>query len=730
MRLKLKNFRQHANYELNIPDKGLVLLKGVSGSGKSTILDAFFDTLYGGVTKVKPWSGGAPAVELELNNPKLYAKRTHTPNTMMVKIGEHEFRDDAAEAEIVKAMGMTKEEFLAASYIRQRMAGSLLRLGPADQLRFIQSLSFGGDDPEVLREKIAAFINQAKANVQTRQFAVEDAENNLKQAQSKLEEAKKNPNLTKPDAPFSEEEVTQIETAYSGAQNQDQQIRALIAEIDGRLANPLRKKLTQFEATQELLTKNITDSETKISAWTQQLSDLPIPFQNKSSSQYMSEMALVQPKKKYIMALADAQAVSAQVSQKFGTQGPAGQALKEIINKYETAIETLDFELASAKTDHRDFLKYEEGEACPECGTKLLMKDGKLHKHGDVINREELVATLNKKIEKIVSKRDAERKTLAEAKELLIRVESLKEILKTDPIPSCKTLDELEDFAARMTAEYTEQTRLVEQRKNLAAQIDSEKKTAEANKISLSVAQAEAEKARKLKPTELLEAERAQAWTSLTAIQGLIQKLNQQIAKISEYKNQINLWESEIKVVKMLDNLVNEATSKLLAAKQTHEEALADLGAWTRVKELSDLAAAEAIEGTIADINQNAQNYLTALFPDDGTIVRILNASKNKKGDLKPKLSLDIIHKGQEAGKDINELSGGEQDRVVLAFQLAMSDLYGSPVLFVDEGFAGADVEKTLMLGLEVLKEISQNKLVVMVQHGVPEGIFDEVIQL
>src|SRR5690606_763023 len=121
-----------------------------------------------------------------------------------------------------------------------------------------------------------------------------------------------------------------------------------------------------------------------------------------------------------------------------------------------------------------------------------------------------------------------------------------------------------------------------------------------------------------------------------------------------------------------------------------HEEALADLGAWTRVKELSDLAATEAIEGTIADINQNAQNYLTALFPDDGTIVRILNTSKNKKGDLKPKLSLDIIHKGQEAGKDINELSGGEQDRVVLAFQLAMSDLYGSPVLFVDEGFAGA----------------------------------------
>ena len=43
----MSNFRCHENKKIDLPEEGLVLLDGMSGQGKSTILDAFSYTLFG-----------------------------------------------------------------------------------------------------------------------------------------------------------------------------------------------------------------------------------------------------------------------------------------------------------------------------------------------------------------------------------------------------------------------------------------------------------------------------------------------------------------------------------------------------------------------------------------------------------------------------------------------------------------------------------------------------------
>ena len=66
---------------------------------------------------------------------------------------------------------------------------------------------------------------------------------------------------------------------------------------------------------------------------------------------------------------------------------------------------------------------------------------------------------------------------------------------------------------------------------------------------------------------------------------------------------------------------------------------------------------------------------------------------------------------------------------MILAYQLALSEMFNSPILMVDEGFTGLE-ESTRQTCLEMLKPISERKLVLVVEHGAPKHLFDEVINI
>jgi len=152
------------------------------------------------------------------------------------------------------------------------------------------------------------------------------------------------------------------------------------------------------------------------------------------------------------------------------------------------------------------------------------------------------------------------------------------------------------------------------------------------------------------------------------------------------------------------------------------------VGAWTRLKQLSDFAAVQSVEEILANINGAAESHVHRMFPDTGTEVAILNATKTKKGDDRAKFGLSIHHKGYPVPK-MTPLSGGERKRIILAFQLALFDLYASPLLLCDEAFPGCDVEVSLPAGLESLRIVSEGKLVIVIEHGAPEEFFDIVVE-
>jgi len=133
-----------------------------------------------------------------------------------------------------------------------------------------------------------------------------------------------------------------------------------------------------------------------------------------------------------------------------------------------------------------------------------------------------------------------------------------------------------------------------------------------------------------------------------------------------------------------------------------------------------------AIHNIIESINTHAQVYLDYFFVDNPIIVRLLSFKETKKNN-KPQINIEIDYKGMEC--DLTTLSGGEISRVVLAFTLALGEMFNSPMLLLDECTASLDQELTTLV-FDCIKENMKDKMVIIIAHQVVNGVFDKIINL
>lgn len=146
----------------------------------------------------------------------------------------------------------------------------------------------------------------------------------------------------------------------------------------------------------------------------------------------------------------------------------------------------------------------------------------------------------------------------------------------------------------------------------------------------------------------------------------------------------------------------------------------------TLLKEKILEAESIAIMNVIDSINTHAQIYLECFFPDNPMSVRLLPFKETKK-NKKPQINLEIEYKGMEC--DINMLSGGELSRVILAFTLALADMFNTPILLLDECTASLDQDLTTTV-FNSIREHFNGKLVIIIAHQVVTGVFDKTIKL
>jgi DNA repair exonuclease SbcCD ATPase subunit len=184
---------------------------------------------------------------------------------------------------------------------------------------------------------------------------------------------------------------------------------------------------------------------------------------------------------------------------------------------------------------------------------------------------------------------------------------------------------------------------------------------------------------------------------------------------IQKYKNYITekeKYESFRKKINILEEEEIENKKRYTAALTFREKILE--------------AESIAMHNIIESINTHAQVYLDYFFVDNPIIVKLLSFKETKKNN-KPQINIEIDYKGMEC--DLTSLSGGEISRVVLGFTLALSEMFNSPMLLLDECTASLDQELTTAV-FDCIKENMKDKMVIIIAHQVVNGVFDKIINL
>jgi ABC-type lipoprotein export system ATPase subunit len=155
MKVELINFRGYPEYQVVFPDRELTLLKGDTGIGKSTLLDAVQWCLFGGRDDVYPLGiqgthANQTKVVLHLTELKMEGTddyiiitRTKPPDNVHVFVpGYGALEGPQAQSYIARIFG-TKNVWLASSYLKQEERCPLISLSNADKFTLLQEITFG-----------------------------------------------------------------------------------------------------------------------------------------------------------------------------------------------------------------------------------------------------------------------------------------------------------------------------------------------------------------------------------------------------------------------------------------------------------------------------------------------------------------------------------------------------------------------------------------------------------
>jgi DNA repair exonuclease SbcCD ATPase subunit len=213
---------------------------------------------------------------------------------------------------------------------------------------------------------------------------------------------------------------------------------------------------------------------------------------------------------------------------------------------------------------------------------------------------------------------------------------------------------------------------------------------------------------------------------NISAHKSKISELEQMLDKHNDNLKKIDLYTEYMRNVSTYDNWKNkisELESSEIEARNKH-------GAAMQLKEKILEAESISIINIISSINTHAQLYLDYFFTDNPINIRLVpfkEVKKSKVASTKPQINMEINYKDIEY--DVGMLSGGELSRVVLAFTLALSEMFNTPLLMLDECTASLDQDMTATV-FDSIKDNFKGKLVLIVAHQVITGTFDKIIKL
>jgi DNA repair exonuclease SbcCD ATPase subunit len=736
MKIKLKNVKQHASLQLSLPDSGLVLLKGRSGVGKTNILLAIKDAFFPERKNLTTWECRKSENHVEFKDLKIVRKRG--PNTLKVNSKE----DDAGQSLIEDTLGMNEIEFMTSSYIKQRAQNSLLTLQPADQLKFIEKLAFGDENPDDTKQKINTKITEHSNQLKISEGSLESLTARLTDTQGKLDSALSDIPPDPGKLEFSDT-MDQLKEKLDKCIADVKSNSGKVSALHNDLLSPDYALLENYDEKKKEANAKLQEIDNNIKSFHNQALEIGEPWKILTPEQVDIKKRMFEDHGKFLKMQNElkelAVNIRANLSEHLSGDGTILDQLSEVSNKMSKLAQTGNEYLAEITVKFSHLKHIEKGQTCPKCQSLLFIKDGAL-----TLSPEDPEAIKSKweelSTKKLEIEEDLSRMLLISdmATKFITKLENIRDNLPENKLPEVHTVAEID----KLLVEYSDYVKQEKQKEIKINQCSSAIKVLKDQKESL-LESIERDKEnysnvlnRKLPLKDELRAQISELNAESDKLGQEQKEIVNKIQQLENYNSLLHEYNSKVKYAEFVTKDVDQVKEEISAAENLIKTNKNQLEGSIRLKELSNVAAVEAIDEILNSINLNAQYYITQMFPDTGTSAAILNHKKIGTGETRAKLSLRLFHKGYECKSLKDDLSGGEQSRLTLAFQLALSDLYNSPILMIDEGFAGLDIsssdeeEATMDICLRMLKEVSERKLIIVAEHGALESYFDHIEQI
>ena len=815
MKLTLTNFRCYEKQTFDI-GKGLVLLSGPSGVGKSTICIAINFVLFGVGNKVVSQGKNSCNVELEFDNVKI--QRSKRPNRL-IYIDEYNnhHEDDSAQSIINDKFG---EMFGVTGYISQNALNSFIVLSPVEKLEFFEKFAFQDTKLDLIKER-------NRQETKSRYELMLKTIAQLETTKELFEQMKLPDKVTFPikcsnaNQPIAEKnEHVRLKKTINQINNINRELQKLRDEnhaVDILNANILFNQTqieknnielqTQTMALNEHISNFVGDKELlNINKFLQQISlkrDL-----YKFEEQYREETRKINEMRKQETQELHDQLL--QLKSTIWTDYSASET-DELLHDYEDTIQKLNQlctlrqklnlfindkneddikfdediisqrkqELESLKVKQHDYELSKELLICPRCNVHLQLDNKKLIETHIAIDNFKECDEIDTKISQLSS---VIKQKESDISKFSLRLKQKNEILQNikniesefDEVPQLKDVKQdyeymlsyrtkqIQDEKQKKIIEHKLSsnlfsTTLVNVLKNQDALHSKIKILRESctdddlisnkseNEETLRTKSKEQERIKseisflrksinKLK-TEIDQCEQSivqykqthsEVFKEIRTNQSIKHSISQLETSISELNKKRNEHENNLKRIDDYKEYIKQL-SNYNDWKIKYEKLIRDkYAASTLLKEKILEAESIALTNIISSVNLHAQMYLDCFFVENPIVVQLQTFKETKKNN-KPQINILIQYKDMEC--DLYMLSGGELSRIILAFTLALSEIFNTPLLLLDECTASLNQDLTELV-FNTIRDNYKGKLVLVIAHQIVTGIFDKTIQL
>jgi hypothetical protein len=677
--LSLKNFRCWENQIFTFKDKGIILLSGISGKGKSTILNAILYLITGNMKNIVTSGKDTLEVSLQIDNITITRSK---PTRFTVKKDDIIYEEDEAQTIINNLFGT---DFKHTSYIDQDNLYSFVYLSPESKMTFLRNLLLHSEKIDTLKDRIKKNLDLSK-----KQVIQEDSKLSTFQSFSPQ--------------PFDykiQKRVISVSNYQETLQHQEQNIETCIKnkkKLQSKLESleEQYKKYLQYSIIQKEL-----DTFSSIDIIEQQLQDLEEIKKNteeiekvKEWNKLQQEMKTYQPseykKIKSFERFLELEKSIIILEEKIGEEKE--EQLKTELNQILLKIEKI---------------KIGNVYECPQCSSHLFLKNQKLLKtENEVSIIDSSSSILQKRVEQIQKELTMLSHYTTEYNTLFDEFESF----SFDPID---VKHKLEIYKKEERSFLLLQTKL----NQLSPTIKDKDIEIKDTRSIIEIIEDISKLKQIIKRYQYLISEKKEIEDP-----SLILKDTKE--KIIEIEEKIEVYSTHISKLKEW-NKQRELMISIQSAKDAKEYYMEEVKCYEKLQHYVKEAETKSIIDFIESLNQHAQLYIEDFFKDEDIQVQLTTNKELKSGKDKVGLFFKVFYKKMEG--DIDFLSGGQRDRINLAFTLAFSELVDNRILLLDECISSLDSETTDIV-IETLKEKYKGKLIICVAHQVNTGMFDEVI--